>query len=49
MWSVEFFDAVVLKEMQQQPNDIKAKFEHIVKLIEANGLCAGPRALYQTS
>ena len=24
--------------MQKQPNDIKAKFEHIAKLIETNGL-----------
>ena len=38
MWSVEFLDENVLAEMQGQPNDIKAKFEHIVRLIQANGL-----------
>lgn len=38
MWSVEFLDEIILAEMQGQPNDIKAKFEHIVRLIEANGL-----------
>jgi len=38
MWSVEFLDETVLAEMQGQANDIKAKFEHIVRLVEANGL-----------
>ena len=38
MWSVEFLDESVLAEMQAQPNDIKAKFEHIVRLVQANGL-----------
>jgi len=38
MWSIEFLDRNVLDEMQKQPNDIKAKFEHIVRLIQANGL-----------
>lgn len=38
MWSIEFLSEDVLAEMQQQPNDIKARFEHIVRLIEANGL-----------
>ena len=38
MWSVEFLDETIVAEMQGQPNDIKAKFEHIVRLIEANGL-----------
>ncbi len=38
MWSIEFLNQTVLDEMQNQPNDIKAKFEHIVKLIQANGL-----------
>lgn len=38
MWSVEFLDEDVLAEMDAQPKDIRAKFEHIVRLIEANGL-----------
>ncbi|PHR59253.1 MAG: hypothetical protein COA47_09835 [Robiginitomaculum sp.] len=38
MWSIEFLDQTVLDEMQAQPNEIRAKFEHIVRLIEANGL-----------
>lgn len=38
MWIVEFLDETVFEEMQCQPNDIKAKFEHIVKLIQATGL-----------
>lgn len=38
MWSIEFLDKVVLDEMNRQPADIRAKFEHIVRLIEANGL-----------
>jgi len=38
MWSIEFLDESVLQEMQRQPNDIKAKFAHITKLIETNGL-----------
>jgi len=38
MWSIEFLNGAVLDEMQNQPNDIKAKFEHITRLIEANGL-----------
>ena len=38
MWSVEFLDESVLAEMQAQPNEIKAKFEHIVRLVQANGL-----------
>ena len=38
MWSVEFLDENVLAEMEGQPNNIKAKFERIVQLIEANGL-----------
>lgn len=38
MWSIEFLDRNVLDEMQKQPNDIKAKFERIVGLIQANGL-----------
>lgn len=38
MWSIEFLDENVLNEMQSQPNDIKAKFEHTVNLIQANGL-----------
>ncbi len=31
-------DDGVLAEMQKQPKDIRAKFEHIVRLIQANGL-----------
>ena len=31
-------DENVLAEMEGQPNNIKAKFERIVQLIEANGL-----------
>ena len=38
MWSIEFLDKIVFDEMQNQPNDIKAKFEHVVNLIQANGL-----------
>ena len=38
MWVVEFLDENVLAEMQAQPIEIRAKFEHIVKLIQANGL-----------
>jgi phage-related protein len=38
MWSIEFLDGNVFNEMQGQPNDIKAKFEHVVNLIQANGL-----------
>ena len=38
MWSVEFLNDDVLAEMQKQPKDIRAKFEHIVRLIQANGL-----------
>jgi phage-related protein len=38
MWSVEFLNETVLAEMQGQPNDIKAKFAHIVQLVEAVGL-----------
>ena len=38
MWSVEFLDQTVVDEMQGQPREIRAKFEHIVRLIEANGL-----------
>jgi phage-related protein len=38
MWSVEFLNAEVLAELDAQPVEIRAKFEHIVKLIEANGL-----------
>lgn len=38
MWSIEFLDENVLDEMRNQPNDIKAKFEHVVKLIQVNGL-----------
>jgi len=38
MWSVEFSDEDVLNEMNAQPADIRAKFEHIVRLIRANGL-----------
>ena len=38
MWSVEYLDEDVFAEMEAQPRDIRAKFEHIVKLIQANGL-----------
>jgi len=38
MWSVEFLDQTVVDEMQGQPREIRAKFEHIVRLIQANGL-----------
>ena len=38
MWSVEFLNDDVFEEMQGQPKDIRAKFEHIVRLIQANGL-----------
>ena len=38
MWSVEFLDEKVLEEMQDQPKDIKARFERIVQLIINNGL-----------
>ncbi len=38
MWSVEFQDEDVLAEMEAQPKDIRAKFEHIVRLVQANGL-----------
>ncbi len=38
MWSIEFLDENVFDEMRNQPNDIKAKFERVVKLVQANGL-----------
>lgn len=38
MWSVEFLDDDVFAELQEQPKDIRAKFERIVRLIENNGL-----------
>lgn len=38
MWSVEYLDEDVFTEMAAQPRDIRAKFEKIVQLIEANGL-----------
>lgn len=38
MWSVEFLDQTVLDEMQSQPREIRAKFEHTVRLIQAHGL-----------
>lgn len=38
MWSVEFLNQDVLDEMEKQPREVRAKFEHIVRLIEANGL-----------
>lgn len=38
MWSVEYLDEDVFAEMAAQPREIRAKFEHIVRLIEANGL-----------
>jgi len=38
MWQVEFLDEDVLAEMEAQPTDIRAKFEHIVKLVQFNGL-----------
>ncbi len=38
MWSVEFLNEDVLAEMALQPKEVRAKFEHIVGLIEANGL-----------
>lgn len=38
MWSVEYLDEVVFAEMDAQPRDIRAKFEHIVRLIRTNGL-----------
>lgn len=38
MWSVEFLSQTVLDEMQCQPREIRAKFEHTVRLIQANGL-----------
>lgn len=38
MWTVEFIDRDVFEEMQAQPRDIRAKFEHIVRLIQSNGL-----------
>lgn len=40
MWSVEFLNETVLAEMQAQPREIRAKFEHIVRLIQSNGLQA---------
>ena len=38
MWSVEFLNENVVDELEDQPNDIKAKFFRIVNLIKANGL-----------
>lgn len=38
MWSVEFLDEDVLAEMEAQPRDVRAKFEHIVRLVQAHGL-----------
>ena len=38
MWSVEYLDKDVFAEMEAQPRDIRAKFEHIVRLVQANGL-----------
>ena len=38
MWSVEFLDADVFAEMEAQPRDVRAKFEHIVRLVQAHGL-----------
>ena len=38
MWSVEFLNQNIVAELQDQPEDIKAKFFRIVGLIEANGL-----------
>lgn len=38
MWSVEFLDDDVSAEMEAQPDDIKTKFENIVRLIEDIGL-----------
>ena len=38
MWSVEFLDEDVFAEMQAQPRDVRAKFEHVVRLVQANGL-----------
>ena len=38
MWSVESLNNDVFAEMEAQPKDIRAKFEHIVRLVQANGL-----------
>ncbi len=38
MWLVEYLDEDVFAEMDSQPGDIGAKFEHIVRLIVKNGL-----------
>lgn len=38
MWSVEFLDDDVSAEMEAQPDDIKTKFENIVRLIKDIGL-----------
>lgn len=38
MWSIEFLNEDVLTEMSKQPREIRAKFEHIVRLVQAHGL-----------
>jgi len=38
MWQVEFLDEDVLAEMEAQPRDVRAKFEHIVRLVQSHGL-----------
>ncbi len=38
MWSVEFLNEKVLDEFRKQPHDIQARFEHILRLINATGL-----------
>jgi phage-related protein len=37
-WKVEFADATAQAELLDLPRDMRAKFEHIVKLIESFGL-----------
>jgi len=38
MWSVGFFSAAAIAEVKALPQDMQAKFERIVAMIEANGL-----------
>jgi phage-related protein len=37
-WRVEFLDAGVIAAMSALPNDIRARFERIVALIESHGI-----------
>lgn len=38
MWTVEFLSKQVWSEFSAQPREIRASFERIVGLIQANGL-----------